>query len=90
MIRINKDFMVIEVPYLEVDELMLIFGYENRTAFHAALRSKALPIPTFTIGRRIVADKEVVRRFFAWRRREGVMELDTAIRTAILAQEAGL
>ncbi len=83
----RKDFMVVDRPYLHIEQLMLIFGYENRKAFLRAVRSKTLPIPTYRVSNQIVADREVVRRFFAWRRREGIMELNTTISRVLRANE---
>jgi len=39
---------------------------------HNALHNKQFPIPTYKLGKRRVADKEVVERFFDQKRSEGM------------------
>ncbi len=85
----RKNFMLISQKYLHVDQLVLIFGYKNKRAFLEAVRTKKLPLPMYKAeSGRLVADREVVRRFFAWRRREGIMQLESTIaRTLYLESE---
>jgi len=60
------------LPYLTSDDLQLLFGYKTLKCLHQAVRRGKFPVPTYRIGRYIVADKEVVRAFFADQREKGL------------------
>jgi hypothetical protein len=63
------------LPYLTSEDLMLLFGYKTMRCFYNAVRNGKFPVPTYKIGRWIVADKEVVRQFFADQRQRGLAEI---------------
>jgi len=42
---------------------------------HNALHSKTFPIPTYKIGKRRVADKDVVEAFFEQKKLEGMQKI---------------
>lgn len=58
--------------YLEAEDLMVLFRYKTLDSFYHAVRRGNFPIPTYKVGRRIVADREAVRLFFAEQRARGV------------------
>lgn len=64
------------IPYMTLEELTLIFGYANARETRRAIRRGTLAVPTYKLRGQIVADNEVVKAFFAKKRKEGLMELD--------------
>ena len=50
-------------PYYTMQELAEIMSMSLK-GLHNALHNKQFPIPTYKLGKRRVADKEVVERFF--------------------------
>lgn len=63
------------LPYLTSDDLQLLFGYRTLKCLQQAVRNGNFPVPTYKIGRYIVADKEVVRAFFADQREKGLEKI---------------
>lgn len=63
------------LPYLEAEELQVLFGYASLNSMYHSIARGNFPVSTYKVGRRIVADKEVVREFFATRREEGLAKL---------------
>lgn len=64
------------LPYLTSEDLQLLFGYRTLKCLQQAVRKGNFPVPTYKIGRFIVADKEVVREFFANQREQGLQGLE--------------
>lgn len=60
------------MPYLELDELVAIFGYKNERAAKAAIRRGSFPIEVYKLASRWVADPGVVNGFFEAKRLEGL------------------
>mgnify|MGYP000129423572 CR=1 FL=1 len=58
-------------PYYTMQELAEIMSMSLK-GLHNALHNKQFPIPTYKLGKRRVADKEVVERFFDQKRSEGM------------------
>ncbi|MDC1436986.1 helix-turn-helix domain-containing protein [Gammaproteobacteria bacterium] len=56
-------------PYYTMQELAEIMSMSLK-GLHNALHNKQFPIPTYKLGKRRVADKEVVERFFEQKRSE--------------------
>jgi hypothetical protein len=59
------------VPYLNTDELKVLFDYKSARCVVQALHNGALPLPHYRVKNRIVVDKEVIRIFFAKKRKAG-------------------
>ena len=64
------------LPYLTTDDLQLLFGYKSRNCLYNAVRNGTFPVETYKIGRWIVADREVVRTFFADQRQRGLEKIE--------------
>lgn len=64
-----------DIPYLTSDDLMLLFGYKNLQTLYNAVSKGTFPIPTYKIGKYLVADREVAREFFASQRQEALDKL---------------
>jgi len=64
------------LPYLTTEDLQLLFGYKEMHCLYNAVRNGTFPVPTYRIGRWIVADREVVRAFFADQRQRGLAEIE--------------
>lgn len=56
------------LPYVTAEDLTLLFGYSCVQSTLRALRSQALPLPTYKVRGRVVVDREAVRVFFAEQR----------------------
>jgi hypothetical protein len=64
------------LPIYDLDELQEIFGYPNRRAINAALRSGALPIKLFMLRGKRVCHVAVVEKYFENMKKEGLEALD--------------
>ena len=60
------------------DDLVELFGYANKASLYSAISRGTFPIPTYKIGKRRVADRELVDGFFARHREQGQAALDAA------------
>lgn len=63
------------LPYLNSDELQILFGYRHKENMFRAIQQGTFPVPTYLLNRRRVADREVVRMFFEERRLKGLRDL---------------
>lgn len=63
-----------EKPYYTAPELAELMGMTVKS-LHNALHAERFPIPTYKLGKIRVADKEVVRQFFAQKSVEGLQKL---------------
>lgn len=59
-------------PYwLDIDDLLTLFPcYSSRDSIYVAIHRKNFPIPTFRVGGRLYADRDVVRKYFLQKKRE--------------------
>jgi hypothetical protein len=64
------------IPYLTLKELAALFSYSDEDSARRALKRGTLPIPTYKLHGRIVADVEVVKAYFARKRAEGLAQLN--------------
>ena len=62
---------------VSANELAQIFGYANAGSVYTAISSGTFPIDTFRLGKRRVADKQVVLHYFEMKREEGLEKLRT-------------
>lgn len=53
-------------------ELTELWGYKSVRVLYDAIHKGRFPIPTYKHGKYVVADQEVVREYFAKKRREGM------------------
>lgn len=60
-----------ERPWLGLKELSELFGMTLGSARNA-ISEQRFPVPTYKLGKRVVADRAVVEAFFASRRAEGL------------------
>lgn len=60
-----------ERPWLGLKELAELFGVTLGSARNAVAEQR-FPVPTYKLGKRVVADRAVVEAFFATRRAEGL------------------
>ncbi len=60
-----------ERPWIALKELADLFGMTLGSARNA-IAEQRFPIPTYKLGKRVVADRTVVEHFFATRRQEGL------------------
>lgn len=60
------------LPYLDSDELQVLFAYKTKASMYNAVQKGNFPVPIYRMGRRIVADREVVRQFFERQRQAGI------------------
>lgn len=60
-----------ERPWLGLKELSELFGMTLGSARNA-IAEQRFPVPTYKLGKRVVADRAVVEAFFASRRAEGL------------------
>lgn len=60
-----------ERPWLGLKELAELFGMTLGSARNA-IAEQRFPVPTYKLGKRVVADRAVVEAFFASRRAEGL------------------
>jgi len=66
------------VYWLDVDDLLTIFSnYNSRDALYKAVQRGTFPCPTFRLGTKIYADREVVKAYFKRLRDEGLRELES-------------
>ena len=63
-----------EKPYYTAQELAELMGITVKS-LHNALHLERFPIPTYKLGKIRVADKEVVKQFFALKSVEGLQKL---------------
>jgi hypothetical protein len=59
------------VPYLNTEELKVLFDYKSARCVVTALHTGALPLPYYKVKNRIVVDREVIRLYFAKMREAG-------------------
>ena len=64
------------LPYFDVDELQALFGYKHKVSVYNAIKRGTFPVPTYKIRGSIVADREVVRRYFELKREAGLEALN--------------
>lgn len=67
--------MTNDLPYFNLTELMMLFGYKSLPSIRKSIREGHLKVPTYKICGEIVADKEVVREFFLQQREKGLKHL---------------
>ena len=60
---------------LSVEDLAEIFGYKNAQCVYNAISLGRLPVPTYRLAGRRVADREVVRAYFINLRQQQAEEL---------------
>jgi predicted DNA-binding transcriptional regulator AlpA len=65
-----------EKPYIHMPELADLLGMTLK-GLHNSVCRESFPIPTYKLGKRRVADKEVVSRFFNEKRIIGLSEITT-------------
>ena len=70
--------MPIELPIIELDELVELFQYTNRRALVRAIRLKRFPIKTFDVGGRLVAHAGAVDQYFDHMKAESLKELNAS------------
>lgn len=58
-------------PWIALKELADLFGMTLGSARNA-IAEQRFPIPTYKLGKRVVADRAVVEHFFSSRRQEGL------------------
>lgn len=58
-------------PWIELEELAPLFGVTPDTAKNK-IAAGTFEVPTYKLGKKIVADREVVSAFFAAKRQEGL------------------
>lgn len=63
-----------ERPWIGLKELADLFGVTLGSARNAVAEQR-FPIPTYKLGKRVVADRAVVEQFFASRRQEGLKQI---------------
>lgn len=63
-----------ERPWLGLKELADVFGLTVGSARNA-IAEERFPVPTYKLGKRVVADRAVVEEFFATRRAEGMKQV---------------
>jgi len=64
-----------ELPYIFVEDLTILFNYKNVESTQRAMSRGTFPVPTYRVGKRRVADREVVRAYFRKMRDEGLKEV---------------
>ena len=60
---------------LSAEDLIVIFGYKNVQCLYNAISLGRLPVPTYRLAGRRVADREIVRAYFINLRQEQAAEL---------------
>jgi hypothetical protein len=63
-----------ERPWIGLKELADLFGVTLGSARNA-ISEQRFPVPTYKLGKRVVADRHVVEQFFASRRAEGLRQV---------------
>jgi hypothetical protein len=63
-----------ERPWIGLKELADLFGVTLGSARNA-IAEQRFPVPTYKLGKRVVADRHVVEQFFAARRAEGLKQV---------------
>jgi predicted DNA-binding transcriptional regulator AlpA len=63
-----------ERPWISIKELADLFGL-TLGSLRNAIAEDRFPIPTYKLGKRVVADKHVVEQFFASRRADGLKQI---------------
>jgi len=64
-----------ELPYVFIEDLTILFNYKNVESTQRAMSRGTFPVPTYRVGKRRVADREVVRAYFRKMRDEGLKEV---------------
>ena len=64
-----------ELPYVLIEDLTILFNYKNVESTQRAISRGTFPVPTYRVGKRRVADREVVRAYFRKMRDEGLKEV---------------
>ena len=67
--------MSAELPYVFVEDLTVLFSYKNEASTLRAISRGTFPVPTFRVGKRRAADREVLRAYFRRLRDEGLKEV---------------
>ena len=71
----NSDLSnAVERSFYTADELADLFFIKKNTLYNKVCREK-LQVPTYKIGKNLVADKQVVEAYFDARRLEGLLKL---------------
>lgn len=63
-----------ERPWIGLKELAELFGL-TLGSIRNAIAEQRFPVPTYKLGKRVVADKHVVEQFFASRRADGLTQI---------------
>jgi predicted DNA-binding transcriptional regulator AlpA len=63
-----------ERPWLGLKEVAELFGMTLGSARNA-IAEQRFPVPTYKLGKRVVADRAVVEQFFASRRADGLKQI---------------
>jgi hypothetical protein len=63
-----------ERPWIGLKELADLLGVTVGSARNA-IAEQRFPVPTYKLGKRVVADRAVVEQFFATRRAEGLRQI---------------
>lgn len=63
-----------ERPWIALKELADLFGVTLGSARNA-IAEQRFPVPTYKLGKRVVADRAVVEQFFAARRADGLKQI---------------
>ena len=61
---------------VSADDLVHLFGYTSKASLYSAISRGTFPIPTYKMGKRRVAEREVVNTFFARHRDQGLAAMD--------------
>ena len=67
---------MIDLPYMELDEVGALLGYKNLRASKRAIKEGRFDIPTYILNGRNVANVAVVRKYFQDKTDEGVLALE--------------
>lgn len=62
------------LPYMQIEEFAPLFGYKVNSAKNVIGEGR-FPVMTYKLGRRIVADRDVVDAYFKARRQQGLAAL---------------
>ena len=62
------------LPYLDTDELTIVFNYKNVESTRRAMSRGTFPVPTYRMGKIRVADRELVKDYFRRMRDASVKE----------------
>jgi transcriptional accessory protein Tex/SPT6 len=71
-----------ELPFIELEDLVILFRYANRESARLAIERGVFPVEVYLLNGSYVADREVVRQFFKWQREKGLASLNKKIKKA--------